>query len=367
LGIQLSEQYFAPLKAIQGLQYASLSVGFASVSFSSDSNRVTIDLISNTSVTLYSFELTKDSDEESACASDEDDRKVPEWITHGGILLVIIGMIQCFWGLARVCEHYFCSALLIMCEQNRIPDDVAGATIMAIGTSAADLMISVIALFVSSSSVGLGTIIGSEIFNHLIISAACAMNSKIKLKLNHVIFTREIFSYCITLCILIVALNRGTFRPSEFDQCLTIQWYVGLILIFFYCIYATVVVYNDRIFGISHPEIEPDMRISSTVNPISQAIAIAEEQTNTRNKGSQDSEVDYKDHLERARELGIEEAQSPKRSSLSMLHDEMHNMAVSTLVEQGVGKHYYYAYFTCTVVSANKFNDTFIRCAQHHE
>lgn len=36
-------------------------------------------------------------------------------------------------------------------------------------------MISLIAMFVSKSTVGLGTIIGSEIFNHLIISAASVM------------------------------------------------------------------------------------------------------------------------------------------------------------------------------------------------
>ena len=63
-----------------------------------------------------------------------------------------------------------------------------------------DLMISMISLFVSKSTIGLGTIIGSEIFNHLIISAFCVISTEQKkLKLNPSLFTREIIAYCLTL------------------------------------------------------------------------------------------------------------------------------------------------------------------------
>jgi len=65
----------------------------------------------------------------------------PPWLKYGGFIIVVIIMMICFWGLALVCDHYFCSALMILCEDKGIPENVAGATIMAIGTSAADLMI----------------------------------------------------------------------------------------------------------------------------------------------------------------------------------------------------------------------------------
>jgi hypothetical protein len=35
-------------------------------------------------------------------------------------------MVMCFWGLALVCDHYFCSALMILCEETGIPENVAG-------------------------------------------------------------------------------------------------------------------------------------------------------------------------------------------------------------------------------------------------
>ena len=56
-------------------------------------------------------------------------------------MLIIFVMLLSFWGLAFVCDHYFCSSLMVLCEERGIPENVAGATVMAIGTSAADLMI----------------------------------------------------------------------------------------------------------------------------------------------------------------------------------------------------------------------------------
>lgn len=60
-----------------------------------------------------------------------------------------------------------------------IPDDVAGATLMATGASAPELLASCMSLFVTHSSLGLGTIVGSEIFNHLIICAGSILAGKL--------------------------------------------------------------------------------------------------------------------------------------------------------------------------------------------
>ena len=115
---------------------------------------------------------------------DLDHEVAPAWVADGGFVILVLVLIQCFWGLARVCEYYFCAALKILCEVYKVPDDVAGATFMARGSSAADLIISVISLIVFKSTIGLGTIVGSEIFNHLVVSAACVLSSDKELKLN---------------------------------------------------------------------------------------------------------------------------------------------------------------------------------------
>ena len=59
-----------------------------------------------------------------------DDEAVAEWISGGGYVLLIVGLLAIFWALAVVVEDYFVPALNIMCEKFSIPDDVAGATFM---------------------------------------------------------------------------------------------------------------------------------------------------------------------------------------------------------------------------------------------
>ena len=71
------------------------------------------------------------------------------------------------WGLAVVCEDYFVPSITIMCERNKIPDDVAGATFMAAGASSPEMFACFVSLFITHTALGAGTIIGSEIFNHL--------------------------------------------------------------------------------------------------------------------------------------------------------------------------------------------------------
>ena len=54
-----------------------------------------------------------------------------------------------------------------------LPPDIAGATFMAIGTSAPELFTSIIGVFVSQDDIGVGTILGTAVFNLIVIPAAC--------------------------------------------------------------------------------------------------------------------------------------------------------------------------------------------------
>ena len=40
-----------------------------------------------------------------------------QWIKDGGFILIIIGLLQMFWALAHVCDHYFVTSLRILCEE----------------------------------------------------------------------------------------------------------------------------------------------------------------------------------------------------------------------------------------------------------
>lgn len=66
----------------------------------------------------------------------------------------------------------------MIANEYNIPSDVAGATLMAAGASSPELFSSFVALFITHSALGLGTIVGSEIFNQLIICSGAVFACK---------------------------------------------------------------------------------------------------------------------------------------------------------------------------------------------
>ena len=95
---------------------------------------------------------------------ENDQEEVPTASVWMWILLILIAAAS-FWTQAVVTEERFVPALNLLSTFFKIPDDVAGATLMAAGASSPELFSSFVALFVTHSSLGLGTIVGSEIFN----------------------------------------------------------------------------------------------------------------------------------------------------------------------------------------------------------
>lgn len=57
--------------------------------------------------------------------------------------------------------------------------DVAGATIMALGTSAPELFINGVGTFITQGDIGIGTVVGSAVFNILAAPAYCGLFSGI--------------------------------------------------------------------------------------------------------------------------------------------------------------------------------------------
>uniref|UniRef100_A0A3P8W0J2 Solute carrier family 24 member 2 n=1 Tax=Cynoglossus semilaevis TaxID=244447 RepID=A0A3P8W0J2_CYNSE len=122
---------------------------------------------------------------------------------QGYVVLHMFGMMYMFIALAIVCDEFFVPALTVITEKLEISDDVAGATFMAAGGSAPELFTSVIGVFVSHSNVGIGTIVGSAVFNILFVIGMCALFSKEVLHLTWWPLFRDVSFYIIGLLMLI--------------------------------------------------------------------------------------------------------------------------------------------------------------------
>jgi hypothetical protein len=157
-----------------------------------------------------------------------------EQLRSGAIVLHILGVVYMFVALAIVCDEFFVPALDVIIEKFAIQDDVAGATFMAAGGSAPELFTSVIGVFVSFDDVGIGTIVGSAVFNILFVIGMCAIFSKTVLSLTWWPLFRDCFFYSLSLITLIIF-----FRDNH------IYWYEALVLFTFYIAYVSFMKWNQ--------------------------------------------------------------------------------------------------------------------------
>ncbi|CAM9207926.1 unnamed protein product, partial [Ectocarpus fasciculatus] len=115
------------------------------------------------------------------------------------------------WGLALVCEDYFVPAMSKLCRRFDVSDDMAGATLMAMGNSAPQLFISLVSIFITKSSLGLGAAIGTVLFNHLCVCGVCVLNVKEgSIPLDWATLWRDCIFYLLSLVMLVWVLE-GSF------------------------------------------------------------------------------------------------------------------------------------------------------------
>ncbi|XP_041984343.1 sodium/potassium/calcium exchanger Nckx30C isoform X4 [Aricia agestis] len=154
----------------------------------------------------------------------------------GAVLFHVIGMGYMFVALAIVCDEFFVPALDVIIERLAIRDDVAGATFMAAGGSAPELFTSIIGVFVSFDDVGIGTIVGSAVFNILFVIGACALFSRTTLSLTWWPLFRDCSFYSVSLLVLIYC-----FRDSH------IYWQEALVLFSLYGAYVLFMRWNQPV------------------------------------------------------------------------------------------------------------------------
>ena len=154
-------------------------------------------------------------------------------------------------------------ALNIISEYFNIPDDIAGATLMAAGASSPELLCTIISLFVTHSSLGLGTIVGSEIFNQLIICAGSVYSSKVRtndesikkygerfLVLDKTMVVREVGFYALSIILLYVALSEKVWNKNDGIERINVSLWKACLLFGGYLLYVVVCVYMEQIIAV---------------------------------------------------------------------------------------------------------------------
>ena len=156
---------------------------------------------------------------------------------YGLLPFYFILVVYVFYGLAHVCEEFLVPALNVLCERFNIPEDVAGATLMAAGCNAPELFASIMGVFIDHTTVGAGTVVGSAPFNLLCICGAASLAIGGTLHLDASLLVRETFFLCLAILLLVSVLNDD--RVIWWEALLLVLLYVGYV---FACVYTSQIV-----------------------------------------------------------------------------------------------------------------------------
>ncbi|XP_075214672.1 sodium/potassium/calcium exchanger zydeco [Lycorma delicatula] len=159
----------------------------------------------------------------------------------GAVVFHVVVSLYLFLALALVCDKYFVPAVERICKALNMSKDVAGATFMATATSAPELFVNVIGTFITEGDIGVGTIVGSAVFNILAVAACCGIGAGMVVPLHWWPLTRDCLAYGVTVTILICIIH---------DE--RIEWYEALVLVLLYFVYIAVMYWDKAIQKWTH-------------------------------------------------------------------------------------------------------------------
>ena len=148
----------------------------------------------------------------------------------------LIALLLSFYLLAKVCDDYFVESLDEISNKLKLSSDAAGATLMAIGSSAPELFVAVISVIRPGNheQIGMGTIVGSAVFNLIAITGAVGLIGQFVV--NKAIILRDLFFYLTGVVFLYLVFVDGNISLSE-----------ALLFPIFYVIYVILVVKWEKI------------------------------------------------------------------------------------------------------------------------
>ncbi|NXH02464.1 NCKX5 protein, partial [Loxia leucoptera] len=160
----------------------------------------------------------------------------PQERKDGGIVIYFIIILYMFLAVSIVCDDYFLPSLEIISECLGLSQDVAGATFMAAGSSAPELVTAFLGAFVTKGDIGVSTILGSAIYNLLGISAACGLFSSVVSRLSCWPLFRDCLAYTISAAAVLAMISDSR-----------IYWYESASLLLIYGCYILVLCFDIKI------------------------------------------------------------------------------------------------------------------------
>ncbi|CAG0915748.1 unnamed protein product [Notodromas monacha] len=168
----------------------------------------------------------------------------PEQRANGGIIVHVLVVAYTFAALSIVCDDYFVPSLESISGALHLSADVAGATFMAAGSSGPELATTVIGVFISKDDIGTSGVIGSAVFNIMLVIGACAFVASVGKKPTVLLswwpMFRDSLFYLLSISAMLIVISDGVvvcgIQFQQFLPLLVRYEAAALLLLYaFYC------------------------------------------------------------------------------------------------------------------------------------
>ena len=142
-------------------------------------------------------------------------------------LILIIGFVMLIKG-----ADFFVDGASALSKKFGIPSVIIGLTVVAFGTSLPEAAVSITASISGNNGISIGNVVGSNIFNLLVVAGASALFSPVKVNKN---IMKKDFPYSImaTLILMFLSFNIFTKPTSDF----VLSQADGIVLLLYFCIF----------------------------------------------------------------------------------------------------------------------------------
>jgi len=212
--------------------------------------------------------------------------------------LEFVLFVYSFAGLAIVCDDYLVQSLETLCARWNIREDVAGASFVAFGSAAPEIIINSITTLKSAASadkgadLGVAAIIGSGMIAFLLIPGTCGIFALDSLALKRRPLIRDTITYGVALLLLCVFMSDA--RIQLWESCILVALYVVYILVVYLA-----------------PKVRHCLRVwkaKKSGGEIKKYESFVKRKSNEENLLSSEEKTDYADEME---------ANSPQRLKLA--------------------------------------------------
>ena len=199
-------------------------------------------------------ELGLKDDDGNDCGCDTENLCLEQIDCHTwGIVVEVILFVYCFAGLAVVCDDHLVVSLETLCVRWEVREDIAGASFMAFGSAAPEIIVNVVSTLKSvskgappasdidtcpkcqeagsASALGVSAIIGSGIIAFSLIPGMCGLFAGQTLLLKRRPLARDVGTYTISLILLVWFISDS--EVSQAESAILLSIYVIYIIVLY--------------------------------------------------------------------------------------------------------------------------------------